>query len=214
MHVFGLTGGIGSGKSTVANYWRRRGLPLIDADVLARAVVEPGSAALAEIVALFGAELLTASAGLDRKRLGARVFADREARAALEAITHPRIRELARQRFAALAQTGEPLAAYDVPLLFERGLEHELRPVVVVNAPDSVRLARTSARDGLALEQVQARLAAQLPLAEKVLRADFVIDNGTSLAAMQSSADQALNAVCRVLGVPAERYAAALSDPT
>ena len=203
--VFGLTGGLGSGKSTVAAHYRQRGLPVIDADALAREVVTPGSDGLAAIVREFGPEVLRGDA-LDREALARRVFSDPAARQRLEAITHPRIQarrsELEREYSAA----NHPLIAYEVPLLFEKGLESGLRPVVLVSAPEPVQLERAMRRDGASEPMVRARLAAQLPLADKVARADHVIDNSGPLAQTLHDADEVLRRVCAALGVDPARY--------
>jgi dephospho-CoA kinase len=203
--VFGLTGGLGSGKSSVAAHYRELGLPVIDADVLARAVVAPGSAGLAEIVREFGPDILR-DGELDRPRLAAVVFADPAARARLEAITHPRIQACRDARLAELGATGEPLAAYEVPLLFEKGLDRELRPIVVVSVPEALQIERAMLRDHSSQAMVRARLDAQHPLAEKVARADYVIDNAGPLAATLVAADEVLRRICMTLGVDPERY--------
>jgi dephospho-CoA kinase len=205
LHLFGLTGGIGSGKSTVARRFRERGLPVIDADVLAREVVAKGSQGLADIVARFG-DVLDEQGELDRKRLAARVFQDDDARRALNAITHPRVAALSADRASALEARGEPLACYEVPLLFETRLDAVLRPVVVVTAPANAQVARAAARDGASPEEVLARVRAQLPLDEKVRRADYVVDNGGTLDATLASADDVLDAICRSLGLDPSRY--------
>ncbi|MEY2935990.1 MAG: hypothetical protein RL033_6739 [Pseudomonadota bacterium] len=205
MRVFGLTGGIGSGKSSVAALWRRRGLPVLDADELARAVVAPGSDALAELAREFGADLLR-NGQLDRKELARRVFGQPERLQRLEAITHPRIMALRAERLAELAAAGEPLVCSEIPLLFEKGLEAALRPVVVVSAPTSVQLQRALLRDGATAAELEARIAAQLPLADKVARADYVIDNQGSIDTLAAAADRTLTQVCQALGVALERY--------
>lgn len=213
VQVFALTGGIGSGKSTVAAQLRRRGVPVIDADALAREVVAPGSRALAEVEAEFGAAVLRDGA-LDRAALARVVFADPAARARLEAITHPRIQALRDARLLELSGAGEPLACYEVPLLFERGLDTSLRPVVVVSVPEAVQIERARRRDQASEAMIRARLAAQLPLAEKVARADYVIDNVGSLAATQAATDAVLRALCTQLGVDAARYFGSASQAT
>lgn len=185
LRVFGLTGGIGSGKSAAARSLRALGLPVVDADELARAAVAAGSPALAQIAAYFGTEVIQANGELDRPRLAQIVFADREARSALDAIVHPIVRELAAQRFAEIAGRGETLACYEVPLLYEVGLERVYQPVVVVTAPLSLRKSRLAARDGFDAAQIEARLAAQIPLEEKVRRADYVLDNAGSLEELE-----------------------------
>lgn len=196
-HVFALTGGIGSGKSTVAAHFRALGLPVVDADRLARDVVEPGTPALAEITARFGTDVLDDSGRLDRARLAAHVFGDEEARRALEAITHPRIREAARNAFEAISASGAPLACYEVPLLFETRQEEHYRPVVVVRTSVETQLARATARDESHREAIAARVAAQLPLAEKALRADYVIDNDGSREHTLREAERVLEDIRR-----------------
>ena len=192
LRVFGLTGGIGSGKSSVAELLRDRGVPVVDADELAREVVAPNTAGLAEIVRVFGPNILARDGSLDRKRLGALVFSDGEARKRLNAITHPLVRALSQERFAELTRQGVTLAGYDVPLLFEVGLDTVLRPIVVVAASESAQLERILARDGLTETEARARIAAQLPLAEKQRRADYVLDNNGSPAELPARVDRLL----------------------
>jgi dephospho-CoA kinase len=205
VRVFGLTGGLGSGKSTVANHYRQRGLPVIDADALAREVVAPGMPALSDIAREFGPGVIERGA-LDRARLASVVFADPEARRRLEAITHPRIQARRDELLRELEAAGEPLVCYEVPLLFEKGLEETLRPVVVVSAPEAQQLERAQRRDRATEEMVRARLVAQLPLADKAARADYVIENAGPLAATLTAADEVLRRVCSEVGVDPERY--------
>ncbi len=192
LRVFGLTGGIGSGKSTVAALLRERGVPVVDADELAREAVAAGSPGLRDVVAAFGPEVLGPDAELDRKRVGSLVFADPEARKRLNAITHPIVRRLSQERFAALDSAGVSLAAYDVPLLFEVGLDQVLRPVVLVAASETTQLRRVMTRDGLSEADVRARLTAQLPLAEKRARADHVLENDGTRADLARQVDDLL----------------------
>jgi dephospho-CoA kinase len=206
LRVFGLTGGIGSGKSAVAGHWRGRGLPVVNADELARAVVLPGSNTLSQIVDCFGAGVVNAGGELDRAKLGAIVFSNAEARRSLDAIVHPAVRKLAGERFSELNQLGEPLACYEVPLLYETGLEQTYSPVVVVNAPEELRRPRLAARDGLDQQQIEARIAAQMPLSEKVRRADCVIENDASLASLYERSDAVLDRLCHALAIAPERY--------
>jgi dephospho-CoA kinase len=189
LQVFGLTGGIASGKSRVAALLRERGVPMVDADELARRAVERGTAGLHEVVLAFGPEVLTPDGSLDRKRLAALVFADPEARTRLNGIVHPRVRELAQQRFAELEKAGEKLAGYDVPLLFEVGLERAFKPIVVVAASEERQLERLAQRDAMTGAEARARIAAQLPLAAKRARADYVIENDGSLAELAAQVD-------------------------
>lgn len=204
--VFGLTGGIGSGKSTVAERFRARGLPVIDADVLAREVVAPGTPGLAQLRARFGDSVIDDAGELDRKRLAEIVFDDEAARLDLNAITHPRVRDLALTRVQELAARGEPLACYEVPLLVESGLADVLRPLVVVVVDRTTQIERTTLRDGATREQAEARIRAQMPLSEKAALADHVIDNSGPKAATLARADAVLDAICREKSLDPARY--------
>ena len=177
MKVIGLTGGIASGKSTAARLLRDLGAPVIDADQLARDAVQPGSEALATIVAAFGAEVLQAGGALDRVVLGKRVFASSEARSALEIIVHPEVRRLALLELKALKESGAQVVFYMAPLLIEAGADTLCDEIWVVDVDESTQLQRTTARDGMSIEEARQRTAAQMPLAEKAGRADVVIDN-------------------------------------
>jgi dephospho-CoA kinase len=192
VRVVGLTGGIASGKTTFAGVLRARGVPVVDADALARAAVAPGAPALGEIARAFGPGVLAADGTLDRKALAAVVFADPAARRRLEAITHPAVRRGMAEETARLAAAGHPLAFYDTPLLYEVGLEGALDSVVVVWAPRDVQRARLAARDGLSGAEAEARLAAQLPIDEKAARADFVVENVGAPADLDAKADRLL----------------------
>jgi dephospho-CoA kinase len=180
MRVVGLTGGIASGKSTVTAMFRQLGAEVIDADQVARDVVEPGTPGLEEVARRFPG-VVDAAGRLDRVALGRRVFADPDERRALEAIVHPRIREEVARRTEALARAGVTVVLYDAALLIENGLHRGMDGVVLVSAPESVQRARLAARDGLDEAAITARLAAQLPLADKRAHATWVVDNGGSL---------------------------------
>lgn len=183
----GLTGNIGSGKSAVTQLFAERGAAVIDADALARAATED-PAVLHELAATFGEDIVR-DGKLARAQLAVVVFNNPEARAELNAIIHPWVGREREARTAALAAWTPPPAVivHDVPLLFEVGLDTEMDKVIVVDAPLELRVARASARSGLTEAEVRARDAAQLPLAEKVRRADFVIENSGSL---ENSAQQ------------------------
>lgn len=206
MHVFGLTGGLGSGKSTVAARLTARGLPVVDADVLSRQAVLPGSPALQAIAESFGPDVLSAEGSLDRRRLGELVFSQDAARARLEAILHPRIHALSEQAFGELEARGELLGCYEVPLLFEVGLEASLRPIVVVTAPEATRLERVMVRDNTSREQASNRMRAQLPLEDKAARADHVIDNGGPTRSTLEQTDRVLAEICRSFGIDPSAY--------
>jgi dephospho-CoA kinase len=204
--IFALTGGIGSGKSSVAARLRARGVPVINADELAREVVAPGTDGLRRVFEAFGTGVQRSDGSLDRSKLGAIVFADPAARKRLEAITHPLVRKLSDERFQTLERAGEPLACYEVPLLYEAGLESRFETVVVVSATAATQLTRVQARDGLGREQAQSRIDAQLPLEQKANRASFVIDNDGTLEAAMKDTDRVLDAICHTHGIPAGRY--------
>lgn len=190
--LFGLTGGLASGKSTVAARLRAQGVPIIDADALAREVVAPGSEGLSEVVQAFGPEVLQPDGALDRTRVADIVFRDPAARRRLNAILHPRIGALSLERAAELQARGEPLACYEAALLVENGHADAFRPLVVVAVPEEEQVARAMLRDGAPESQVRARIAAQLPLDEKVKAADFVIDNSGSREETARQADEVL----------------------
>jgi len=179
--ILGLTGGIASGKSTVARMLEAHGVGIVDADQVYRDVVAPGGEALAAIVAEFGAGVLDARGGLDRERLAAIVFGDAQARAKLNAITHPRIGVRSMELLAALQQGPHPYLIYEAPLLVEVGAHRGLAALIVVAADPSLQVERAIQRDGATAEQAQSRIAAQLPLSEKVAVADYVIYNDGSL---------------------------------
>jgi dephospho-CoA kinase len=206
IHVFGLSGGIGCGKSTVAAQWIARGLPVIDADQLAREVVAPGSGGLAEIVSAFGDSVLSADGSLDRKGLAARVFDDDEARGQLNAITHPRIHMLTGQRIAALDASGEPLVCYDAALLVESGAIEMMRPAVIVAVPRELQIERTMARDECTRAEVEARIDAQMPIDEKIRAADFLIDNSGSVEDVKRLANDVLREICIADDLDPSRY--------
>ena len=196
LRLIGLTGGIGTGKSSVARFLVKRGIPVIDADELARTAVEPGQPALADIGAAWP-QTITSEGRLDRRALAAVVFADAEARRRLESILHPRSVALASQRAGELARAGHQVAFYEASLLVEKNRYRELDGLVVVDAPEAVRIARVAARDGVTAEQVRARMAAQAPMAEQRRVADVILDNDGDLAALQSKVE----ALLETLGV-------------
>lgn len=176
----GLTGGIGTGKSSVARLLAELGAAVLDADDVARRVVEPDGPAYDAVVSRFGPGVLGPDGRIDRAALADIVFADPAARRDLEAIVHPAVRAEIDRRIEALRRLPEPPAVVvvEIPLLFEAGRAADFDQVWVVYAPDEVAAARASARSGLDPERVRARQQAQWPIAEKVRRADVVIDNG------------------------------------
>ena len=176
MRVIGLTGGIASGKSTVARALEELGARVIDADRLAREVVEPGEPAYREIVETFGREILNPDQTIDRKKLGAIVFADPARRLALNAITHPRISAATQARLAALREIGVEVAIYEAALLVENKVHLWLDGLIVVAADEATQIARAVKRDGLTEEEARARVRAQAPLGDKLAVATWVVD--------------------------------------
>lgn len=178
----GLTGGIASGKSTVSAYLVALGAVLIDADQIAREVVLPGSPALNKIEQLFGSEVITEEGTLNRKKLGELIFANEPSRKLLEGVLHPEIRMIVNERMNQLeAANPRRLVVIDVPLLYESGLASMFEMVMLVYVPREIQLERLMNRDGLTRGQAEARLAAQMPIEQKVQLADFVIDNSGTL---------------------------------
>lgn len=182
MRLYGLTGGIGTGKSTVAQMLRELGATVIDADLGARAVIAPGTEGLERLVEEFGPAILDAEGRLDRPRMAELIFSDADARARLNAIVHPRVGLWLYQRTAEAVERGAELVFHDVPLIYENGRQDDFEAVVVVFAPPEVAIERLVGR-GLTEADARARVAVQLPIAEKVALADRVIDNSGNLEA-------------------------------
>ncbi len=181
MQVLGLTGGIGSGKSSVAAIFAQLGATIIDADQLARQAVAPGSPGLKAIEQRFGAQFILSDGQLDRRALGLQVFQNEEARKDLNQIVHPEVSRLAMEAMATAQQGGAPLVVYDVPLLYENGLDKTMPQVAVVSVSPETQRGRVRGRDDLSEQEIEDRIASQLPLSEKVSRADYVIDNNQDL---------------------------------
>lgn len=183
--TIGLTGSVATGKSTVSNMIQQAGIPLVDADIAARKVVEPGTEGLKEIVAYFGEEILLADGTLDRTKLGEIIFKDKEKREKLNEITHPRVKDYmleARERFF---RAGEELVFFDIPLLFESHLESLVDQIVVVWTTPETELKRLMERNNLTKEDALRRIESQMGIDEKARKADFVIDNNESLEKTQ-----------------------------
>jgi dephospho-CoA kinase len=198
MHV-GLTGGVASGKSTVAAILRELGAVVVDADDLAREVVEPGTPGLAAVVAEFGPEVLTAEGHLDRGRVGAIVFADPERRAALEAIIHPRVRARAAE-IEAEAPAGT-LVVHDIPLLVETGQAGDFDAVLVVDEPEDVQLARAVHERGWSEDQARLRMAAQASREVRLAAATHVIDNSGTREDLRQRVAEVFSALTRTQSV-------------
>ena len=181
MKLVGLTGGIASGKSTVAAILRRLGASIINADELSREVVQPGQDAWNDIIRSFGSDILQEDTTLDRKKLRTLVFDNPEARKKLEAIVHPRVRALAEKRISELAASGSSIIVYEVPLLFEGQIHLWLRPVILVASNIETQRKRLLERDHLTELEAQQHLDAQMSLEEKRKLADYIIENDGAL---------------------------------
>ena len=177
MRTVGLTGGIGSGKSAVSRLLRTYGAVVVDADLVAREVVDVGTPGLAAVVDAFGAEVLQADGSLDRAALGRRVFSDPAELARLNAITHPLIAERTGALFRQAAGAGAPVLVHDIALLVENGLSRDYDAVVVVAAQPATQLDRLVQQRGMSEDEARARIAAQLPLEDKLAVATHVIRN-------------------------------------
>jgi dephospho-CoA kinase len=198
-HLFGLTGGVASGKSTVAGMFREAGVEVIDADQVARDVVAPGSDGLAEVVAAFGDVVVLASGQLDRKRLGQIVFAAEAKRMLLNAILHPRIAAETLARAEALGRGGVAFACYEAALIVENGMADAFRPLVVVRASPALQRERLIGRDALTVGEAEARIAAQCAVDERLAVADFVIDNDGGLPELECAARDVLTSITAAL---------------
>lgn len=195
MKLVGLTGGIASGKSTVAEILKRQGAAIINADVLAREVVEPGHQAWAEIVNTFGIAVLQPDRTLDRQKLRAIIFDDAAARKKIESIIHPQVRALAEQRIREHAAAGYAVIVYEVPLLFEGNLQEWLRPVILVACDVDTQRNRLQSRDNLSAAQAQKHIDAQMSLEAKRRLADYVIENNGSLEDLERQVQAVLEKI-------------------
>jgi dephospho-CoA kinase len=190
--LLGVTGGVGMGKSACANLLQQRGLPVIDTDQVARDIVEPGQAALLEVQRVFGPEIIDPEGRLRRDVLARRVFGDPSARKQLEAILHPRIRELWRAQIQTWRTHNHLLGVVTIPLLFETNAESELDAVVCVACRADTQAARLRAR-GWSAEQIAQRLAAQAPIEEKIAKSNYVIWSEGSLDIHAAQLDRILS---------------------
>ena len=181
MKLIGLTGGAGSGKSTVAGMFHELGAAIVDADEAAHAVYAPGTDGFDAVVAAFGRDYVR-DGQVDRARLGSLVFNDADARARLNAIVHPRVRQWMADRTAEAAERGAEVVIHDVPLLFENGLQSLYSATVLAYARPATQLSRLTGERGVARERAESMLASQMPIDEKRSLADHIVDNDGSLA--------------------------------
>ncbi|MGE5703066.1 MAG: dephospho-CoA kinase [Clostridia bacterium] len=193
--ILGLTGGISTGKSTVTAMLRQRGYTVIDADQIAREVVEPGMPAYQAIAEHFGGKVFKADGQLDRKKLAEIIFANQEERQALNEIIHPEIRRQMREQAKAAERAGESIVFMDIPLLYESKLTHMVDKVVVVYVNEDMQRARLMERDELDETQANRRLEAQLSIEEKRALADYLIDNQGSREETEKQVDELLRSL-------------------
>lgn len=177
MKIIGLTGGIGSGKSTVARSLQERGFPIVDADLIAREIVEPGQPALAELTKEFGEDILNADGSLDRGLLASRAFENKETTQRLNNITHPRINQRTQELFDEARENGAEAVIYDMPLLIDKGLHKDMDATIVVHAAEHVRLERLTTKRGLDVDDVRRRINAQIDDETRKQHADILLDN-------------------------------------
>lgn len=193
MKIIGLTGGIGSGKSTVAQLFVEEGFPLIDADVIAREVVAAGQPALQELADVFGADILEPSGELNRQLLAQRAFVDRETTDKLNAITHPRIQQRTQELFDAYREKDVEAVIYDMPLLVDNGLDRAMDWVIVVDVAAEERIRRLVEYRRLDEEDAQRRVKAQIPDGLRLAAADSVIDNNAAIDNLKPQVDQLIS---------------------
>ena len=205
MNTLGVTGGIGSGKTTVCRLLEARGAHVFYADAEAKRLMETDPGLRADLTAAFGDAAFDAQGRLDRKALAARVFSDAAAVARLNGLVHPRVRAAWRAFAEAARADGAPLAAYEAALLYEAGGEGQVDAVLVVDAPLDVRVARAAVRDGAEPAAVRARVAHQLPAETLRARADYVIENDGDEAALAHAVDRLWPALVGVAPAPGAR---------
>ncbi|KAJ7031122.1 dephospho-CoA kinase-domain-containing protein [Mycena alexandri] len=200
MLVVGLTGGIATGKSSVSNLLKGKQIPVVDADILARQVVDPGTPALTKIVSFFGPEILQSDGTLDRKKLGSVIFNDDVKRRKLNSIVHPAVRRAMLWGVIKHWLRGSKYCILDVPLLIEGGLWKLVGQVVVVHCSAEVQLERLMQRDSSSREDATSRLNSQLAIAEKVQYADRVVDNSGSVQDLEAHVDELVESLDRDVG--------------
>lgn len=199
MLKIGLTGGIGSGKSTVAKLLREAGYPVVDADQVARDNMEPGSPVLAEVAKAFGEDIVLDDGSLDRAELARRVFSDGERTRTLNAITHPAIRAESDRRFNELEAQGAAAAVYDMPLLVELGLDEEMDLTIVVDVDPEERVRRLVSSRGLDEQDARNRISRQISDAQRREKADVVIDNNGSLEELKQRVNEVVVRIGKML---------------
>ncbi len=197
MYKIGLTGGIASGKSTVSTYLSKCGLPVVDADKIARKLAEKGGAIWKAYAERYGSKAINADGTLDRKKLGEKIFSSPKELEWVNSTTHPMIRAACFEEIADIEKNGSNIVILDIPLLFETGWQKYVDESWLVSIPKEIQLHRIIQRDGLSIQEAEKRIAAQMTLEEKSRLADKIIDNSDSLEALYSLVDSLLNEVVK-----------------
>ncbi len=193
--VLGLTGGIATGKSTVANFFKDAGIPVIDTDAIAKQALEPTEAPYHQLVQAFGAEYLHVDGTINRKKLAHTLFHDPKAQAKINAIVHPYVLEITRKEIARFQDDGEAIVVVDVPLLFESGYDQEMDETLVVYTTKAIQLDRLMARDAIDEAYAKKKIAAQWPLSKKKTAATHTINNSKSILETKKAFDQLLHSL-------------------
>ena len=192
MKWIGLTGGIATGKSAVAEIFRNKGVAVIDADPIAHQALVPSSPVFKELVQTFGQDVLSTDGGIDRKLLGQKIFANEKLRLKLDSIVHPYVRSQVALLKQKLNDQSCKLAIYDVPLLFEKNMQKDFDKIIVVTCDPQIQKTRLMKRNNLSEKEAAQRIAAQLPMSEKIRQADFVIENNGSLEELKTAVEKIL----------------------
>jgi dephospho-CoA kinase len=187
MKWIGLTGGIASGKSTVAAIIEKNGIPVVNADQVAHLALDPGSPVYPKILQAFGRDIVHTDGSIDRNKLGALIFKDPSLRDTLEKLVHPFVREQVKEIRSDLASQGHPVAVYDVPLLFEKNMEKDFDHILLVSCDPETQIQRLMKRNSLTREQAELRLRSQIPIAQKKSKAHTVIENTKSLIDLEAT---------------------------
>ncbi len=191
----GLTGGLASGKTTVAEILRKKKIPVICADQLSRLAIAEGSSGLKEVLSYFGPSVLDSTGQLDRRKLGEKVFKDKKSLLKLESIVHPIVRQLGTSMREKYKSDGHKFAFYDVPLLFEKNMQSLFDKIVLVTATHEKQMERALLRDQLSEDEIRNRLKNQLPMKEKIKDADFIIENNKGLKELEAEVEKMLQAL-------------------
>ncbi|MFD4703475.1 dephospho-CoA kinase [Gottfriedia sp. NPDC058432] len=193
--IFGLTGSIASGKSTVSNFLKELNVPIVDADIIAKEVVEIGQPAYKKIIEAFGSEILLESGEINRSFLGSIIFNNKEKRLQLNEIVHPEVRREMKEQADRYIKQGESLVILDIPLLYEGNSIELVEKVIVVTVSEENQLKRLMNRNGLSKEDALLRIASQIPVKEKAARADYVIDNNGDIEDTKRQVKDLLNKI-------------------